>query len=56
METINNVLNFLNYIVFVADLGNDEYSNYIHTKKVLTDIFQDVDSTQLILMLGVIVD
>ena len=56
METINNVLHFLNHLDFVAFLRNDEYNNFIHTKKVLKDILQDVDSQQLILMLGVIDD
>ena len=56
METINDVLLFLNYLDFVADLRNDEYSNFNHTKKVLKDDFQDVDSKQLIHTLGVIDD
>ena len=56
METINDVLHFLNCVEFVGDLRSDEYSNFNHTKKVLKDNFEDVDSEQLIQMLGVIVD
>ena len=56
METINDVLHFLNYIDFVADLKSDDYSNFNHTKKVMKDNFQDVGSEQLIHMLGVIDD
>ena len=54
METINDVLHFLSYLDFVADLRSDDYSNFNRTKKVLKDNFQDVDSKQLIHMLGVI--
>ena len=56
METINDVLHFLNFLDFVGDLRSDDYSDFIHTKKVLKDNFQDVDSEQLIHMLGVIND
>ena len=50
------MLHFLNYLDFVADLRSDDYSNFNHNKKVLKDNFQDVDSEQLILMLGFIDD
>ena len=33
VETINEVLHFLNYLDFVADLRSDDYSNFNHTKK-----------------------
>ena len=56
METINDVLYFLNYLDFVADLRNDDHSKFIHTKNVLKDNFQIVVSDQLIHMLGVIDD
>ena len=56
METINDVLHYLNFLDFVGDLKSDDYSNFIHTKKVLKDDFQYVDSEQLIHMLGVIND
>ena len=56
METINDVLHFLSYLDFVADLGSDDYSKFNRTKKVLKDNFQDVDSEQLIHMLGVVDD
>ena len=56
METINNVLHFLNYLDSVADLENLEYSNFGRVKKVLKDNFQDVDLEQLIHMLGVVDD
>ena len=56
METINDVLHFLNYLNFVAGLRSDEYSIFNHTKKVLKDNFQVVDSEQLIQLLGVIDD
>ena len=56
METINDVLHFLNYLDSVADLENHEYSNFDHAKKVLKDNFQDVDLGQLIHMLGVVDD
>ena len=56
METINDVLHFLNYIDSVADLENHEYSNFDRVKKVLKDNFQDVDLGQLIHMLGVVDD
>ena len=56
METINDVLHFLNYLDFVGDLRSDEYSNFNHTKESWKDNFQDVDSDQLIHMLGVIDD
>ena len=54
METINDVLHFLNYLDSVADLENHEYSNFDRVKKVLKDNFQDVDMGQLIHMLGVV--
>ena len=50
------MLHFLTYLYFVADLRSDDYSNFNHTKKVLKDNFQDVDSEQLIHLLGVIDD
>ena len=56
METINDVLHFLKYLDSVAALRRDDYSNFNHTKKVLKDNFQDVDSEQLILILGIIDD
>ena len=56
METINDVLHFLNYLDSVADLENHEYSNFDRVKKVLKDNFQDVDLGQLIHMLGVVDD
>ena len=56
METINDVLHFLNYLDSVADLENHEYSNFDCVKKVLKDNFQDVDLEQLILMLRVVDD
>ena len=56
MKTINDVLHFLNYLDFVGNLRRDDYSNFNQTKKVLKDSFRDVDSEQLIHMLGVIDD
>ena len=56
METINDVLHFLNYLDSVADLENHEYSNFDRVKKVLKDIFQDVDLGQIFHMLGVVDD
>ena len=53
METINNLLHFLNYLDFVADFRSDDYSNFNHIIKVSKDNFQDVDSEQLIHMLVV---
>ena len=50
METINDVLHFLNYLDSVADLENHEYSNFDRVKKVLKDNFQDVD------LLGIVDD
>ena len=47
---------FLNYLNFVADLRNDDYSKFNHTKEVLKDNFQDVESEHLVHMLGVIKD
>ena len=56
METINDVLHFLNYIDCVADLENHDYGNFGRIKKVLKDNFQNVDFDQLIHMLGVVDD
>ena len=56
METINDVLHFLNYLDFNADLRSVDFSNFSRVQTVLTDNFQDVDSEQLIHMLGVIDD
>ena len=56
METINDVLHFLNYLDSIADLQNHEYSNFDRVKKVLKDNFQDVDLGQLIHMLEVVDD
>ena len=50
------MLHFLKYLDFIGNLRGDDYSNFNHTKNVLKDNFQDVDSVQLIHMLGVIVD
>ena len=35
METINNVLHFLNYLHFFGDLKIQDYSSFTHTKKLL---------------------
>ena len=56
METINDVLHFLNYLDFVADLKSDDYRKFNYTKKLSKDNFQDVDSEQLIHLLGIIDD
>ena len=56
METINDVLHFLNYLNCVADLTSNEYNNFNHTKNVFKDVFQDVDLEQLLHMLGVVDD
>ena len=56
METINDVLLFLNYLDFVADLRNDKYTNFNHIKKFLKKSFQDVGYEQVIHMLGDIDD
>ena len=56
METINDVLHFLNCLDSVADLENHEYSNFDRVKKVFKDNFQDMDLGQLIHMLGVVDD
>ena len=56
MGTINDVLHFVTYLDFVANLRSDDYSNFNHTKKVLEDNFQDIDSEQLIHLLGVFGD
>ena len=50
METINDVLHFLNYLDSIADLENHEYSNFDRVKKILKDKFQDVD------LLGIVDD
>ena len=52
METINDVLHFLKYLDFVADLRNDEYTNFNHKKKFLKYSFQDVDYEHVIHLLG----
>ena len=56
MGTNNDVLHFVTYLDFVAYLRSDDYSNFNHTKKVLEDNFQDIDSEQLIHLLGVFDD
>ena len=56
METINDVLHFLNYLDSVVDLENHEYSSFGRAKKVLKDSFQDVDCEQVIHLLGVVDD
>ena len=33
METIKDVLHFLNFSVFFIDLRSDDYSKFNHTKK-----------------------
>ena len=53
METINDVLHFLSHLDFVGELRSDEYNNFNRVENVLTDNFQDMDSEQLIHMLGV---
>ena len=56
METINDVLHFLNDLDFLGHLRSDDYSNFNRIGKVLKDTFQDVDSEQVIRILGVIDD
>ena len=56
METINDVLHFLNYLNCVGALENHEYSNFDRVINVLKDNFQDVDLEQVIHMLGVVDD
>ena len=56
METINVVLHFLNKLDFVAYLEGSDYEKIICIKKVKTTEFQDVDSENLINMLGFIDD
>ena len=38
METINNVLHFLNYLDFDGDLESDDYSSFNHTEKVSKEL------------------
>ena len=40
METIMDVVDFLNYLDSVADLGNHEYSNFGRVKKSFEIIFK----------------
>ena len=56
METIIDVLHFLNKLLFVGYLENDDYENFKCIKKVLTDEFQDVNSEKLLYMLGIVDD
>ena len=56
METINDVLHFLNKLDSAGYLENDDYENFNCIKKVLTAEFQDVNSEKLIYMLGVVDD
>ena len=52
METINDVLHFLNYLDLVCDSRSNDYGNFSRVKNALKDGFQDVDLEQLIHMLG----
>ena len=56
METMNNVLYFLNKLDFVGYLESKDHENFNCNKKVLTDEFQDINSEKLINMLGVVDD
>ena len=56
MQKINEVLPFLNKLLFVGYLENDECEKFACIKKVLTSEFQDIDSEKLINMLGAIDD
>ena len=54
METINDILHFLNRLDFAAYLKSDELFSFI--KKLLTDEFQNVNSEKLINMLNIVDD
>ena len=51
METINDLLHLLNRLDFIGVLTVREYSNFNNCKKFLTDIFQDLDCDEVIIML-----
>ena len=54
METINDVLHFLNKLVFVAYLEGSDYEKLNCIEEVLANEFEDVDSENLINMLDFI--
>ena len=56
METINDVLHFLNKLDFVGYLESEDYEKFTCNKKVLTDEFQDVNSEKLINMMNIVDD
>ena len=56
METINDVLYFLNHLTFVVDIENDEDEKFICVRKVSGDELQDVNAEKLVNMYGVLYD
>ena len=56
METINDVINFLNKLDFAGYLESSDYEKFNCIKKVLTDEFQDVNSEKLLSMLSIVDD
>ena len=56
METINDVLYFLNQLDFIVDLENDEDEKFNCLRKLLRDELQDVNAEKLIILYGVLVD
>ena len=56
MQTINEVLHFLNKLDLVANLEKDEFKNFNCIKKVLANDFRDLTTEKLINMLNFVDD
>ena len=56
METINDVLHFLNCLDVNGVLIGGEHSNSNKSKKILIDNFRDIDDEEILIMLKFIHD
>ena len=56
METVNNVLNFLNQMEMFKNEYGIEYSVFKKMRKILIDEFENVDSDKLVEVLGTLDD
>ena len=54
METVNDVVTFVNKLDLVGYLESNEYDKFIWINKRIIDEFQDNDSAKLINILGVL--
>ena len=56
METVNDIMYFINNLYFVGNLGEDDYKKFDCVRNVLVGEFRDLDSEKLTNVLGILDD